>query len=447
MPTLIHNALIINEGEKFHGYILIEEKLISKVGRGDVPAELLSVENVTDASGKWLIPGVIDCHVHFREPGVTHKADLSTESHAAVAGGVTSFLEMPNTQPQTTTLQLLAKKEKIASEKSLANYAFFLGATNDNIEEIKNANPKKVCGVKVFFGASTGNMLVDKMQSLESIFKNSPIPVAAHAENEQMIKAKSAEMLEKYGEDVPVEMHPDIRSNEACYTSAKLAVDLARKYGTRLHLTHVTTKEEAALLRDLKKEGVKNITSETCPHYLVFNSNDYTILGTKLKVNPAVKSPEDQSALLAALLDGSIDIIATDHAPHLLSEKDNTYFKAPSGMPSVQFSLQLMLEFVKSGKMTPEFLVEKMCHTPAECYSIEKRGFLREGYYADIVLIDPEKPYPVEENKIYSKCAWSPFEGKTFSTSIEKTFVNGSMIFDNGIFNENIKGQALVFNR
>lgn len=447
MPTLIHNALIINEGEKFRGYILIEDKLISKVGKGDVPAELLSVENVTDASGKWLIPGVIDCHVHFREPGVTHKADLSTESHAAVAGGVTSIMEMPNTQPQTTTLQLLAEKEKIASEKSLANYAFFLGATNDNIEEIKNADPKKVCGVKVFFGASTGNMLVDKMQSLEAIFKNSPIPVAAHAENEQMIKAKSAEMLEKYGEDVPVEMHPVIRSNEACFTSAKLAIELARKFGTRLHLTHVTTKEEAALLRDLKKDGIKNITSETCPHYLVFNSNDYATLGTKLKVNPAVKSPDDQSALFAALLDGSIDIIATDHAPHLLSEKDNTYFKAPSGMPSVQFSLQLMLEFVKSGKMTPEFLVKKMCHAPAECYKIEKRGFLREGYFADIVIIDPEKSYTVDKATIFSKCSWSPFEGETFSASIEKTFVNGSLVFNNGTFNANIKGLQLVFKR
>lgn len=447
MPTLIHNALIINESEKFHGYVFVEDLLIKKVGAGKAPEDLYTADTIIDAEGKWLIPGVIDCHVHFREPGVTHKADLNTESHAAVAGGITSFMEMPNTQPQTTTLALLEEKEKLAAAKSLANYAFFLGATNDNIDEIKNADPKKVCGVKVFFGASTGNMLVDNLQTLEAIFQHSPIPVAVHAENELMIREKTAEMREKYGEDVPVEMHPVIRSNEACFTSAQLAVELALNYGTRLHLTHVTTKEEAELLRKLKNEGVKSITSETCPHYLVFNTKDYGSLGTKLKVNPAVKSPEDQRALLEALLDESIDIIATDHAPHLLSEKNNNYFKAPSGMPSVQFSLQLMLEFVKSGKMTAGFLVEKMCHAPARCYNIEKRGFIREGYYADIVLVDPEKPYQVEENKIYSKCAWSPFEGKTFSSAIEKTFVNGTLVYDSGKFNESIKGQSLVFER
>lgn len=447
MPTLIYNALIINESEKFRGYVLIEDLLISKVGKGKAPEDLFTADSIIDAEGKWLIPGIIDCHVHFREPGVTHKADLITESHAAVAGGVTSFLEMPNTQPQTTTLALLAEKEKLAAEKSLANYAFFLGATNDNIEEIKNVDPKKVCGVKVFFGASTGNMLVDRMQSLENIFKYSPIPVAVHTENELMIKASSAEMLEKYGEEVPVKMHPVIRSNEACITSSKLAVELARKYGTRLHLTHVTTKEEAEMLRNLKNEGIKNVTSETCPHYLVFNSNDYASLGTKLKVNPAVKSPEDQSALLTALLDGSIDIISTDHAPHLLSEKENTYFKAPSGMPSVQFSLQLMLEFVRSGKMTAEFLVDKMCHVPSQCYNIDKRGFLREGYFADIVLIDPEKEFKVTKEIIYSKCGWSPFEGTTFTSAIEKTFVNGNLVFDKNTFNEIQKGLKLVFNR
>jgi dihydroorotase len=442
---IITNARIVNEGKIVEGSVLIRDERIEAVL--DVSDMLPDNCEVLDARGKLLIPGVIDCHVHFREPGLTHKADLSSESHAAVAGGITSFFEMPNTQPQTTTLQLLEEKNELASEKSIANYSFFLGASNDNIEEIANANPSTVCGVKVFFGASTGNMLVDKIGVLEEIFRRSPIPVAAHCEDESLIRANSQVMRDRYGEDVPVQMHPIIRSTEACYKSSELAVNLAKKYNTRLHITHLSTAMELDLLESGIPLRDKRITAEACIHYLWFCDEDYTRLGMLLKVNPAIKSSSDRSGLFNGLINGKLDILSTDHAPHLLSEKENSYFKAPSGTPLVQHSLPAMLEFWKEGKMNIETLVEKMCHAPADCYRIEKRGFIRPGYYADLVLIDPDKPWTVNNGNILSKCGWSVFEGFTFHSSITHTFVNGNLVFENGNFNDAVKGKRITFSR
>ena len=449
---LIRNATIVNEGRAFPGYVLISGQLIKAVGEGEMPAWLVDRESagnckVVDATGLLLLPGVIDCHVHFREPGVTHKGDLSTESRAAVAGGVTSFFEMPNTQPQTVTLELLEQKMTLAEEKSLANFSFFLGASNDNINEIVNADPHTICGVKVFFGASTGNMLVDKMSTLEEIFKRSPIPVAAHCEDEAIIRANTDAMRLKYGENIPVEMHPHIRSSEACYTSSKLAVTLARKYNTRLHITHMSTAAELGLLDNTVPLSQKRITAEVCTHYLWFCDEDYARLGTKLKVNPAIKSASDRTALMQGLLDNKADIIATDHAPHLAEEKANTYFKAPSGTPLVQHSLPAMLQMVKQGKIDLVTMVEKMSHAPAVCYKIENRGFIRPGYFADLVLVNPDHKCTVDKGNILYKCGWSVFEGTTFDARVEKTFVNGHLAFDKGKINDQVKGLRLTFDR
>jgi dihydroorotase len=441
----IRNASIVNEGRQFTGYVLISGQLIKSVGEGDI--ETPDSCEVVDASGLLLLPGVIDCHVHFREPGVTHKADLSSESCAAVAGGVTSFFEMPNTQPQTVTLNLLEQKMALAAEKSLANYSFFLGASNDNINEIVKADPHTVCGVKVFFGASTGNMLVDNIHTLEEIFKRSPIPVAAHCEDESIIRANSEAMRLKYGEDVPVEMHLVIRSSEACFRSSELAVSLARKYNTRLHITHLSTAAELALLDNNIPLSQKRITAEACTHYLWFCDEDYARLGMKLKVNPAIKTAAGRNSLLKGLLENRLDIISTDHAPHLAEEKANTYFKAPSGTPLVQHSLPAMLQMVKQGKMDLAMMVEKMCHAPAVCYGIEKRGFIRQGYFADLVLVDPEKSFTVQKDNILYKCGWSVFEGTTFDSQVQKTFVNGHLAFDNGIINDTKKGLRITFER
>jgi dihydroorotase len=442
---LIRNATLVNEGRQYTGYVQISGQLIKAVGEGDLlPGDDCEV---IDATGLLLLPGVIDCHVHFREPGVTHKGDLSSESRAAVAGGVTSFFEMPNTQPQTVTLELLEQKMALAATKSVANYSFFLGASNDNINEIVNADPKTVCGVKVFFGASTGNMLVDKISTLEEIFKRSPIPVAAHCEDETIIRANSEAVRLKYGEDVPVEMHPVIRSTEACYRSSELAVTLARKYNTRLHITHLSTAAELSLLDNTLPLAQKRITAEACTHYLWFCDEDYARLGTKLKVNPAIKSAADRTALLQGLLDNKVDIISTDHAPHLAEEKAGTYFKAPSGTPLVQHSLPVMLQLVKQGKMELTTMVEKMCHAPAVCYNIEKRGFIRPGYFADLVLVNPDHKFTVRKENIHYKCGWSVFEGTTFNSSVEKTFVNGHLVFDNGLINDEVKGLRITFER
>ncbi len=442
---LIQNATIVNEGRQFNGYVLISGQLIKEIGEGEIHPE--GDYDVVDATGLLLLPGIIDCHVHFREPGLTHKADLSTESRAAVAGGVTSFFEMPNTKPQVVTLDLLEQKMFLAAEKSLANYSFFLGASNDNINEIVNADPKTVCGVKVFFGASTGNMLVDKISTLEEIFKRSPIPVAAHCEDESTIRANTEAMRLKYGENVPVEMHPVIRNAESCFRSSELAVALARKYNTRLHITHLSTENELSLLDDTIPLAKKRITSEVCTHYLWFCDEDYARFGTKLKVNPAIKSATDKAALLQGLLNNKVDIISTDHAPHLSEEKANSYFNAPSGTPLVQHSLQAIMQLVKQGKMELTTLVEKMCHAPAICYNVEKRGFIRKGYFADLVLINPSHKYAVEKENILYKCGWSVFEGTTFDTSIEKTFVNGHLAYDRGAINGNVKGLRITFDR
>jgi dihydroorotase len=442
---LIRNATIVNEGRQFTGYVLISGQFIKAVGEGEM--EPVGECDVIDATGFLLLPGVIDCHVHFREPGVTHKADLVTESRAAVAGGVTSFFEMPNTQPQTVTLELLEQKMALAAEKSLANYSFFLGASNDNIDEIVNADPRMVCGVKVFFGASTGNMLVDKLSALEEIFKRSPIPVAAHCEDESIIRQNSDAMRMKYGEDVPIEMHPVIRNSDACFRSSELAVTLARKYNTRLHITHLSTAAELKLLDNSKPLAQKRITAEVCTHYLWFCDEDYARLGTKLKVNPAIKSAADKDALLEGLLGNKVDIVSTDHAPHLSEEKANTYFKAPSGTPLVQHSLPAMLQMVKQGKIELTTMVEKMCHAPAICYGIEKRGFIREGYFADLVLVNPDHKFTVKKENILYKCGWSVFEGVNFDARVEKTFVNGNLVFDTGKINDEIKGLRLTFDR
>lgn len=442
---VIKNAAIVNEGQQFTGWIIVNNGMIEKVGRGDFPDFFDGGE--FDAGGKLCIPGVIDCHVHFREPGVTHKADIASESRAAVAGGVTSFMEMPNTVPQTTTLELLEEKFRIASEKSLSNYSFFLGATNDNIREIENANPQQVCGVKVFFGASTGNMLVDSLDTLREIFKRSPLPVAAHCEDEATIRSNSALMKEKYGDDVPVTMHPLIRSADACYMSSELAVNLAVQYNTRLHITHLSTARELGLLTNELPLSQKRITAEACVHYLWFCDEDYDKLGTRIKVNPAIKTAADREALLQGLLSNKVDIISTDHAPHLLMEKNQAYFKAPSGTPLVQHALTAMLELSKSGKISIEKVVEKMCHAPADCYNIEKRGYIRPGYFADLVIVDPDEPWTVAPENIHYKCGWSAFEGVTFHSQVSHTFVNGKLVYSHGRFYDTVKGKRLTFSR
>jgi len=442
---LIRNATLVNEGKKFNGYVILSGQHIQAVGEGNHIPE--GEFDIIDATGLLLLPGIIDCHVHFREPGVTAKADLTTETRAAVAGGVTSFFEMPNTLPQTVTLDLLEKKMDLAAEKSLANYSFFLGASNDNIKEIVKADPHTICGVKVFFGASTGNMLVDNIGTLEEIFKHSPVPVAAHCEDEFTIRANTEVMRQKYGEDVPVAMHPVIRSSEACFRSSELAVRLAQKYNTRLHITHLSTAAEIELFQNDVPLANKRITTEVCTHYLWFCDEDYEKLGTKLKVNPAIKSESDRTALLHGLIDNKIDIISTDHAPHLAEEKRNSYFKAPSGTPLVQHSLPAMLQMVKQGKMELFTLVEKMCHAPAKCYAIEKRGFIRPGYFADLVLVNPDAKTTVKKENILYKCGWSVFEGTTFDTSVEKTFVNGHLAYADGMINDAVKGLRITFNR
>lgn len=448
-PLIIINALVVNEGQVFKGSVRVADGRIDKIEKytAGVPEILEAGIRVIDAGGKYLLPGIIDCHVHFREPGLTQKADLSTESRAAIAGGVTSFMEMPNTIPNATTLDLLEEKYRLAAEKSLANFSFFLGASNNNIDEIVQADPQKICGVKVFFGASTGNMLVDRLPVLEDIFRLSPLPVAAHCEDESVIRANSEAMRAKYGEEVPVEMHPLIRSAEACFLSSELAVRLAVKHNTRLHITHMSTRKEISLLDNHLPLAKKRITAEACTHYLWFCDEDYARLGTKIKVNPAIKSSDDREALLQGLFDGHIDIISTDHAPHLPAEKAQSYFKAPSGMPSVQHSLPAMLEICRKNEIKIEVLVEKMCHAPAVCYNVHQRGFIREGFFADLVLVDLNDEWTVNASNIISKCGWSPWEGCSFKSKVTHTFVNGNLVYENGRIEDSSKGLRLLFNR
>lgn len=442
---LIHKATIINEGISFVGSVLIENDHISEIYKDEVPSEILNRATIIDAKDKWLLPGAIDDQVHFREPGLTHKGDISSESRAAIAGGVTSFMEMPNTKPQTTTIDLLEQKFELGAEKAYANYSFYMGATNDNIAELKKVNPKQVCGVKVFMGSSTGNMLVDDKKVLQSIFAEIDMLIATHCEKEEIIRENIAKYKAEFGENVPIQYHPLIRSAEACYRSSAEAVELADKYQTRLHILHLSTEKEISLF-DIKPLSEKKITGEVCVHHLWFSDEDYSKYGTRIKWNPAVKTKQDRDALMQGLLKGKLDVIATDHAPHLLEEKQGDALEAASGGPLVQHSLQMMLELAKKDKITKEQVVNKMCHAPATMFKIQKRGYIRKNYFADLVLVNPHKPYTVDQSNILYKCKWSPLEGETLSTTIEKTFLNGKLAFDNGVLND-IKGERLLFYR
>ncbi len=431
----------------FGGGVYINDGLIKLVFMdGDQPPIPNGAE-VIDAMGLHLIPGVIDDQVHFRDPGLTHKGDLHTETRAAAAGGITSIMEMPNTTPQTLTQELLAEKYELGAEKSLTNYSFYMGTSNDNLDEIVMTDPATVCGIKVFMGASTGNMLVDDPDILEKIFEKAPTLVAVHCEDEPTIQENVRILKERFGEDIPIDYHPLIRSEEACYRSSSLAVSLAEKYGTRLHVLHLSTARELSLFNNTIPLEKKQITAEVCVHHLWFHDADYGKLGTHIKWNPAIKSLEDRDELLKALIDNRIDVVATDHAPHTLEEKDNKYFKAPSGGPLVQHALPAMLEFFHKGAISMEKVVEKMCHAPAECFRVKNRGYIREGYAADLVLIDMKAPWKVEKENILYKCGWSPLEGQEFQSQVTHTFINGHLAYREGIFDESRKGERLLFDR
>ena len=443
MKTLIKNAFIVNEGDIIKSDILIKEQLIEDVNKNiNVKAE-----KIIDAEGLYLMPGIIDDQVHFREPGLTHKGNIYSESKAAVAGGITSYMEMPNTNPKALTQELLEDKYCIAAEKSLANFSFFMGASNDNLEEVLKTNPKNVGAIKVFMGSSTGNMLVDNLEVLEELFAKSKMLIAVHCEDEKVINENINKAKKKYGEHVPISEHPNIRSVDACYKSSSLAVSLAKKHKTRLHVFHVSTEKELELFDNQLKLEEKSITSEVCIHHLYFDDRDYKDKGSLIKWNPSVKKETDKKALLRALLNDKLDVIATDHAPHTLEEKKKSYFKAPSGGPLVQHALNVMLEFYKSNQITLEKIVEKMCHNPAICFQVEKRGFLRKGYFADMILVDLSTKWDVNSDNILYKCKWSPFEGKTFSSRVTHTFVNGHLAYCKGKFDETKKGMRLTFER
>lgn len=443
---VIYNAEIVNEGNRYHGYVVINNEVIEKVAAGEPSAaELEECEAKVDADGGFLMPGVIDDQVHFRDPGLTHKGDIETESAAAVAGGVTSYMDMPNTKPPTISLQALEDKNKRASEVSLANYGFFIGATNDNINTLLATDYTFTPGVKVFLGASTGNMLVNDKDELKAIFSEVPAIVAIHSEDEMLIRRNREFYVKNYGENLPIKYHPLIRSTEVCYKSTAKAVEMAHKYNTRLHVLHVSTARELSLFenRPLKE---KRITSEVCVHHLWFCDEDYARLGNLIKWNPSVKTIDDRDALRAGLNQGYLDIVATDHAPHLLSEKQGSCLVAASGGPLVQFSLQVMLELVGQKIFTIEKVVDKMCHAPAELYGIVNRGYLREGYFADIVIVDKNMPFTVRTENILSKCGWSPFEGYTFHNSIRQTYVNGNLVYDQGVVIRESRGKRLRYN-
>ncbi|CAI8319086.1 MAG: Allantoinase [Polaribacter sp. SA4-10] len=443
---LIKNATIVNENTTFKGDVLIENEIIKKVDPSIMVTDVDALE-IIEAQGSYLIPGFIDDQVHFREPGLTHKANISTESRAAIAGGITTFIEMPNTVPQATTQALLEDKFKIAAKDSYANYSFMFGGTNDNLEELLKTDPKKVAGIKLFLGSSTGNMLVDNEAVLEKIFSSTKMIISVHCEDEATIRKNTATFIEKYGEDIPIRCHPMIRSEEACYLSSSKAIELAKKTGARLHIFHVSTAKETELFRNDIPLEEKQITAEVCIHHLWFSDEDYEEKGTHIKWNPAVKSRKDRQGLWDALLDDRIDVLATDHAPHTLEEKTNTYLKAPSGGPLVQHAIVAILEKVKEGVISIEKAVEKMSHNPAKLFQIEKRGFIKEGFYADLVLINPNQPQTVSKDNILYKCGWSPFEGTRFSSSVTHTFVNGHLMYNNGVFNDNMKGKRITFNR
>ena len=444
MRILIKNAQIVNEGKIFKSDILIENDLIAKISE-TIPEE--NIDKIIDAEGEFLIPGVIDDQVHFREPGLTHKGDIESESKAAIAGGTTSFIEQPNTVPNAVTQELLEEKYKIAAEKSYANYSFSMGGTNDNLEEVLKTNPRNVAAIKLFLGSSTGNMLVDNPEILEEIFSKVKMPICVHCEDETTIQKNTEIYKEKYGEDIPVKFHHLIRSEEACYLSSSKAVELAKKTGARLHIYHLSTAKETELFRNDIPLKEKKITAEVCVHHLHFTNKDYETKGSLIKWNPAVKTEKDKNGLWEALLDDRIDVIATDHAPHTLEEKSNKYLKCPSGAPLVQHSLNVMLEYYKNGKISLEKIVEKMCHNPAILFEIEKRGFIKEGYKADLVLVDLNKEYTVSKENILYKCGWSPLENEIFHSEITHTFINGNLAYEKGRFSDEKFGERLLFER
>lgn len=443
---LIKNVRIINEGRSYQGAVLINGEMIEAVYEGEVPSEIIAETNdIVDGQGKWLLPGCIDDQVHFREPGLTYKADIYSESRAAVAGGVTSFMDMPNTKPQTTTIENLEWKFNRAAETSAANYSFFFGGTNDNMEEIRRLDRSRVPGLKLFLGSSTGNMLVDKKDALERIFSESDLLIAVHAEKEEIIKRNIAYYTQKYGEDLDISFHSKIRSEEACYASSSEAVELATRLGTRLHILHLSTAKETTLLDNKLPLKDKKITGEVCVHHLWFHDGDYALFGNRIKWNPSIKTLADRTALREAVNNDKIDIIATDHAPHLLSEKEGSCLKAASGGPLVQHSLIVMLELAMEGRFTYEKVVDKMAHKPAELFHIDRRGYIRPGYYADLVLIDPNKKWTVSKENILTKCGWSPFEGYTFHHAVDTTWVNGEIVWQDGQIRDNVHGKELKY--
>jgi len=447
--TLILNAQCVNEGHIFKAHIAIEGGFIKKIipANDGATLDLVKAKQTLDINGQYLLPGAIDDQVHFREPGLTHKGEIYTEAKAAVAGGITSFMEMPNTNPGAVTNELLEQKYSRASEVSLANYSFYMGTTNTNIDEVTGIDPRKVCGVKIFMGSSTGNMLVDDPVALENIFKHSKTIIATHCEVDPMIKESALHFRNIYGDDIPAWYHPYIRSREACYGSSTYAFNLAQKHNARLHILHISTAEETYLFSNDKPLAEKRITAEACIHHLWFSDADYKTKGNYIKWNPAVKSAYDREQVFNAVLENRIDVIATDHAPHTLEEKSKKYADAPSGGPLVQHALPAMLDFYHQGKITLERIVEKMCHNVAILFEVDRRGYIRKGYYADLVVVDLDSPQLVEKSNILYKCGWSPFEGHTFKSSIKHTFVNGNHVYNNGAFDENSRGMRLAFNR
>lgn len=443
--TIIHNVYVVNEGRSFHGYVEIEGEFIRSVGDGDPEESLKSGAELIDGRGRLLLPGVIDTHVHFRDPGLTRKADMETESRAAVAGGVTSFVDMPNTKPPTVTVSALEDKLRRASEVSLANYGFFIGATADNLEELKNVDYSRCAGVKLFMGSSTGGMLVDSLEVMERIMAEVPALMAVHAEDETLLNANRNAVVERYGEELEMEFHPVIRNHRVCFTASQKAVATARRMNHRLHLLHVSTADELALLEPGTPEG-KLVTAETCPQYLAFSDEQYGMLGSRIKCNPAIKRPADREALREGVRNGLIDTIATDHAPHLAEEKLGTALTAVSGMPLIQFSLTLMLQMAEEGVFTVAEIVEKMCHNPAVIYGIDRRGFIRPGYYADLVLVDNDcDPYTITDAHVLSRCGWTPLNGLTVNNKVDMTIVSGEVAWRFGVLFSGVRGKELRF--
>lgn len=444
MRYLLKNGMVINEGKTFSSDVLIVNDRIEKMAQN---IHGTGTETEINCEGKYIVPGCIDDQVHFREPGLTHKGEIFTESRAAVAGGITSFMEMPNTVPNALTQELLEDKYVIASKKSITNYSFFMGASNDNLEEVLKTNDKNVCGVKIFMGSSTGNMLVDNELALNGLFSKVNMLIATHCEDESTIRENIELFKQKYDEDVPMSAHPLIRSEEACYLSSSRAVALAKKHGTRLHILHISTAKEVGLFDAHTPLSQKKITAEACVHHLWFSDKDYDEKGVFIKWNPAVKTARDREGIWQGVLANAIDVIATDHAPHTLEEKAGKYFQAPSGGPLVQHALIAMFEKAKEGKISKERVIEKMAHAPAQLFAVENRGYVREGYFADLVIVDPNKSTTVTKENLLYKCGWSPFEGVSFSHSIDSTFVNGNMVYNNGQINNLTSGHRLLFNR